>query len=96
MGCSTLHAPLTHRSFVAVMCITAILGELFPEDVPAAFANFKLWQSLLMGTAFLLGSALSSAPKLYLWLLLGFLVVSTACVQSALAIDRREKAKQAA
>ena len=66
---------------------------MFPEDVPAAFANFKLWQSLLMGTAFLLGSVLSSAPKLYLWLLLGFLVVSIVCVQAALAIDRRDKAK---
>jgi len=73
--------------------ISAILGELFPHSLNAAFANFKLFQSLLMGVAFLLGSILSSRPKLYLWLLVVFLVVSIVCVLAALAMDKAEKRK---
>lgn len=73
--------------------ISAILGDLFSDNLDGAFANFKLWQSLLMGTAFLLGTLLAKSPHTYLGLLVGFLVVATICVLAALAIHKRDSKK---
>ena len=73
----------------------AMLGELFPTELAAAFANFKLWQSLLMGIAFVLSSALVAKPKLYLWLNVILLVVSVVCALIALRLGKKSSSKAA-
>lgn len=57
--------------------INAIYGILFPSVEEAAFANYRLWESLGLALAYLASNHLCIRPKLYI--LIAMATVGTIC-----------------
>uniref|UniRef100_A0A1I8IA13 Solute carrier family 40 protein n=1 Tax=Macrostomum lignano TaxID=282301 RepID=A0A1I8IA13_9PLAT len=57
--------------------LLALQGELFPEDQVAAFASYKVWESLGYLVGFAYSTAVCTRHKLLV--MLGLLALSTAC-----------------
>jgi len=69
--------------------IMAILGEWFRCDKSAAFANYKLWQSLATAVAFAYNDAFES-PKPKVYILLGTLAVGLIGYGIAISMHQRK------
>lgn len=62
------------RTHFVVMCPAALYGILFPRDKEAAFANYRMWESLGFVISFAYSSFLCLEYKLYI--MLGVLVLA--------------------
>lgn len=68
-------AMLTAANLCAGVCPAALYGVLFPQDKEAAFANYRMWESLGFVIAFAYSTFLCLEYKLYI--MLGVLLLTT-------------------
>ncbi|CBY15916.1 unnamed protein product [Oikopleura dioica] len=71
--------------------LNALYGVLFKEDQEAAFANYRLWESLGFCAAFAYGNALNSYVKLIICLV--FLILGMAGYSAVEVINARHPVK---